>query len=112
MALQPGYDSRKVARIIFRDDDTLIVSCPYCMMSHKHGAQGGKFRSSHCFSGEYELGEQVSSYELACALRARERMVKGKQVYRAKKTAEKKAAEQKVHSIACGPDSMEGLALV
>jgi hypothetical protein len=39
-------------------------------------------------------------------------MVKGKQVYRAKKTAEKKAAEQKVHSIACGPDSMEGLALV
>ena len=108
--VQPGYDSRKLARIIYQDDDVLIVACPYCLSSHKHKIEGGKFRDSHCFAGQYELGERVSSYELVCALRARDRMVRSKQQQRAKKAAEKKAARGEVHSIACGPDSMEGLA--
>jgi hypothetical protein len=102
--MQVGALPIKSAKILHQDDSCVIVVCPYCFATHRHPLAGGKNRESACFSGEYELGERLTPTDIAYAIRGRERMIISKRQYRARVTAEKKAAKGQVRSVGCGDD--------
>lgn len=44
------------APVIWEEEGTVLVACPYCENLHKHaGVKSDVFRSSHCGKGEYKI---------------------------------------------------------
>jgi len=61
------------ATTIYADETHVIVICPYCQTTHKHGnAPGANYRSSHCNQGEYKLGPLIEPYYIFKAIERRQ----------------------------------------
>jgi len=71
-----------LADIIYQDETTLIVSCPYCRALHKHASGADVIRTSHCFSGSYRMGSLISSAALVTALNSRKNSLEWKRRHR------------------------------
>lgn len=78
-----------LAKLVYRDDHQIIVACPYCMSTHRHGDGGmtdvsGNSYSSHCHNGSYRVFGTFDFRTAMIALRRREADLKRKRA--AKKT--------------------------
>ena len=65
------------AKLLYRDDSQIIVACPYCFGSHRHGDGGnvdvsGNYYSSHCHQGSYRVYGVYDFKTADIALRRRE----------------------------------------
>jgi hypothetical protein len=77
------------ADILYCDETTVVILCPYCDMVHKHGTGlhasiEGHTRSSHCHKGEYKFGNVITGTEIKLSIKNRKYDIMTKREYRLK----------------------------